>query len=49
MCIYLFLDEYGKKAYLKVYDLCKNDSLAAYISDDFGVIRDSELIGYADN
>ncbi|NFH70898.1 hypothetical protein FDC35_11205 [Clostridium botulinum] len=42
-------DEYRKKAYLKVYDLCKNDSLAAYISDDFGVICDSELVGYVDN
>lgn len=31
MYMYLFLDEYGKKAYLKVYDLCKNDSLTVYI------------------
>lgn len=42
-------DEYRKNTYLRVYDLCENDSLAAYISDDFGVICDSELVGYTDS
>ena len=42
-------DEYRKNAYLRIYNLCKNDSLAAYISDDFCVICDSELVGYTDS
>lgn len=42
-------DGYRKNAYLRVYHLCENDSLAAYISDDFGVICDSELVGYTDS
>ena len=41
-------DEYRKNAYLRVYDLCDNDDLAAYISDDFGMICDSELMSYTD-
>lgn len=42
-------DECRKNTYLRVYNLCENDSLAAYISDDFGVICDSELVGYTDS
>ncbi|AKA67830.1 MULTISPECIES: hypothetical protein [Clostridium] len=42
-------DEYRKNAYFRVYNLCENDSLAAYISDDFGMICDSELVGYTDS
>lgn len=41
-------DEYRKSAYLRVYNLCNNDDLAAYISDDFGIISDSELMSYTD-
>jgi len=37
-----------KKAYLKVYDLCEDSDLAAYISDDFGLIFDSECMDYQD-
>lgn len=35
-------DEYRRSAYLRVYNLCSNDDLAAYISD-------SELISYTDS
>jgi hypothetical protein len=42
-------NEYRKNTYLRVYDLCDSDSLAAYISDDFGLVCDSELVGYTDS
>ncbi len=34
--------------FMKIYGLSKDGDLAAYISDDFGLISDAELLGYED-
>ncbi|WP_051542089.1 hypothetical protein [Clostridium lundense] len=38
-------EEYRRKVFLQVYDLSHNSDLAAYISDDFGLIFDSLQLG----
>ena len=40
--------EIEKKVYITVYEKSKNDELAGYISDDFGLIADSKRLGYLD-
>ena len=40
--------EIAKKAYITVYEKSEDDELAGYISDDFGLIADSKLLGYSD-
>lgn len=40
--------EIAKKAYITVYEKSENDELAGYISDDFGLIADSKMLGYSD-
>lgn len=37
-----------KEAYLSVYKAYPDSDLAAYVSDDFGLICDSEQLGYED-
>lgn len=37
-----------EQVYLKVYELCQDGELAGYISDDFGLIADSEYFCYKD-
>lgn len=39
-------DQIRQKAYRKVYQLSGDSDLSAYISDDFGLIADSEQVGY---
>lgn len=39
-------DDYRKQAYLKAYSLFQSSDIAAYISDDFGLIADSEQFQY---
>jgi len=41
-------DNIREKVYLKVYGMTQDDDIAAYISDDFGLICDSELLNYKD-
>ncbi len=40
--------EIEKKAYITVYEKTEADELAGYISDDFGLIADSKMLGYSD-
>ena len=40
--------EIEKKAYITVYEKTEADELAGYISDDFGLIADSNMLGYSD-
>ena len=40
--------EIAKKAYITVYEKAEDDELAGYISDDFGLIADSKMLGYSD-
>lgn len=35
--------QYRESAYKKVYELCGDSEVAAYLSDDFGLICESEL------
>ncbi len=40
--------EIEKKAYITVYEKSEADELAGYISDDFGLIAESKMLGYSD-
>lgn len=40
--------EIEKKAYIMAYEKSEDDELAGYISDDFGLIANSKLLGYSD-
>lgn len=35
--------------YKKIYEYSDDSELAAYISDDFGLIYDCEVLGYSDS
>ena len=37
-----------EKAYIMVYEASEDDELAGYISDDFGLMADSKMLGYSD-
>lgn len=37
-----------KKVYIIVYEQTGNNELAGYISDDFGLIADSKILGYTE-
>ena len=37
-----------KKVYIIVYEQTGNSELAGYISDDFGLIADSKILGYTE-
>lgn len=37
-----------KAVYLKVYELSQNSDISAYLSDDFGLLLESEYLGYSD-
>ena len=41
-------DNIRKQTFLKTFKLTQDDEIAAYISDDFGLIYDSEMLGYHD-
>lgn len=41
-------DKLREKAFLKAYSVCKDDDIAAFVSDDFGLIFDAEVLGIAD-
>ena len=38
-----------KMVYKKIYEYSDDSELAAYISDDFGLIYDCEVLGYSDS
>ncbi len=40
--------KYRESAFMRVYEISEDSDLAAYISDDFGLIFDSELLQYTD-
>ena len=42
-------DEYRKMVYKKIYEYSDDSEIAAYISDDFGLIYDCEVLGYSDS
>lgn len=37
-----------EKAFTKIYELSDDGELAEYISDDFGLIADSQIVNYTD-
>ena len=41
-------DKLREKAYLKAYSVCKDDDIAAFVSDDFGLMFDAEVLGITD-
>lgn len=42
------LDEICETAYMKTFDTREDDELAAYVSDDFGLMYDAETLGICD-
>ncbi len=43
------LDDIREKVFLEIYNRTNHDDMAAYISDDFGLICESELLDYKDD
>lgn len=41
-------DKLREQAYLKAYSLCEDDDIAAFVSDDFGLMFDAEVLGIDD-
>lgn len=41
-------DKIRERAYLNAFDTCEDDELAAYVSDDFGLMYDAETLGIRD-
>ncbi len=41
-------DDVRERCFKKVYKLSDNGEISGYISDDFGLIIDSEIVGYTD-
>ena len=43
------LNDIQEKVYSEVYNITNHDDMAAYISEDFALICESELLGYKDS
>lgn len=41
-------DKLREQAFLKAYGVCGDDDIAAFVSDDFGLMFDAEVLGITD-